>query len=156
MVAMPAFVPEDPQFYQDDPHSVFRRLRAEDPLHWSDEGRFWCVTKHADIQFISQRPRLFSSERGTQLFEVAERHAKMGAVQQMEAAMADTAPNIIRMEPAATQSLPQAGDRRLHTRAHRVARAADSRDLRGAVSMRSIRQGPSSGWSRSPCRCRCS
>jgi cytochrome P450 len=57
------------------------------------------VTKHADIQLVSQRPRLFSSERGTQLFEVAERHSKRGPVQAMEAAMSQTAPNIIRMDP---------------------------------------------------------
>lgn len=67
------FTPETPEFYQGDPDAAFRHLRAEDPLHWYEPCRFWCVTRYADIQAVSQRPRLFCSERGTQLFEAVRR-----------------------------------------------------------------------------------
>jgi cytochrome P450 len=89
------FAPLDPAFYQGDPDGAFRRLRAEDPLHWHEHATagFWCVTKLADLQSISQRPRLFSSERGTQLFELdPARRAQMQR-------RTDVAPNIIRMDP---------------------------------------------------------
>ncbi len=38
-------------------HSLFTRLRREDPVHWteSDEYRpFWTVSKHADISGIER------------------------------------------------------------------------------------------------------
>ena len=67
------FQPEDPAFYQSDPDTTFARLRAEDPLHWHETRHFWCVTRHADVLEVSRRPRLFSSARGTQLFEVLDK-----------------------------------------------------------------------------------
>ena len=95
---MQDFAPLDPAFYQRDPDAAFARLRAEDPLHWHagpETPGFWCVTKLADVQSISQRPRLFSSERGTQLFELIpaqrERLPRPGAD--------GPAANIIRMDP---------------------------------------------------------
>jgi len=87
-----AFAPDQPAFYLGDPHAAFRRLRAEDPLHWYESGRFWCATRHADVMEISRRPRLFSSAHGTQLFEIPSRLAgKVG--------MVEGAPSIIRMDP---------------------------------------------------------
>ena len=44
------------------PHDVWKRLRADDPVHWFDrtEGKpFWCITKHADIVTIGKRPEQF-------------------------------------------------------------------------------------------------
>ena len=67
------FAPDDPQFYLADPHAVFKRLRAEDPLAWYEAGEFWCATKHADVRAVSANPRIFSSAHGTQIFEVAIR-----------------------------------------------------------------------------------
>ena len=52
---------DDPAFYLGDPHATYRRLRAEDPVHWYDEGGFWVITKYDDIKFISTHPLLFSS-----------------------------------------------------------------------------------------------
>jgi cytochrome P450 len=68
--AFPEFRPGDADFYQADPDAAFARLRAEDPLHWYEPARFWCITRHADVQEVGRRPRLFCSSRGTQLFEV--------------------------------------------------------------------------------------
>ncbi len=90
------FHPEDPAFYQDDPNAAFARIRAADPLHWYEAGSFWCVTKYADIQEVSRRPRLFSSARGTQLFQVLQ-HGEHSP--EVEEGLARSAPNIIQMDP---------------------------------------------------------
>ncbi|HEY3669613.1 MAG TPA: cytochrome P450 [Acidimicrobiia bacterium] len=53
---------DEPAFYLRDPHATYRRLRAEDPVHWYDEGQFWVITKYDDIKYISTHPLLFSSK----------------------------------------------------------------------------------------------
>jgi len=89
------FAPDQVDFYLRDPHLDFRRLRAEDPLHWYAEGPFWCATRHAEVSEISRRPRTFSSAYGTQIFEVPRRVAGEGI------GMEELAPSIIRMDPPA-------------------------------------------------------
>ncbi len=69
------FAPDRLEFYLGDPHAAFRRLRAEDPLHWYAPGPFWCATRHAEVVQISRSPRRFSSAHGTQLFEIPRRVA---------------------------------------------------------------------------------
>ena len=86
------FAPDRVDFYLADPHAAFRRLRAEDPLHWYAEGSFWCALRHAEVIEISRTPRSFSSAHGTQLFEIPLRLA--GRPSALEAA-----PSIIRMDP---------------------------------------------------------
>jgi cytochrome P450 len=53
------------------PHDLFRRLRAECPVHWTarlpdypDEAGFWSVTRAEDIQTVSRDWRTYSSELG--------------------------------------------------------------------------------------------
>jgi cytochrome P450 len=87
------FAPDQVDFYLGHPHAAFRRLRAEDPLHWYEAGRFWCATRHAEVCEISRRPRTFSSAYGTQLFEIPLRLAGRSFAGQ------DAAPSIIRMDP---------------------------------------------------------
>jgi cytochrome P450 len=53
-----------PSFFA-DPHAVFRRLRAEEPIHWHPQLNFWLLTRYEDIQAISRDPR-FSAERTAQ------------------------------------------------------------------------------------------
>ncbi len=86
------FAPDQVDFYLADPHAAFRRLRAEDPMHWYAAGRFWCATRHAEVIEISRRPRLFSSAHGTQIYEIPDRLA--GTINPLE-----SAPSIIRMDP---------------------------------------------------------
>ncbi|MGH0038514.1 MAG: cytochrome P450 [Myxococcota bacterium] len=69
--APPGFAPDQAGFYLGDPHTAFRRLRAEDPVHWYEDGGFWCVLRHADVQAVSRSPRTFVSSRGTQMFQIA-------------------------------------------------------------------------------------
>lgn len=89
---MDDFAPNRAEFYLGDPHAVFGRLRAEDPVHWHASGPFWCATRHAEVVEISRRPRVFSSAHGTQLFEIRDRLA--GRINLLE-----SAPSIIRMDP---------------------------------------------------------
>jgi cytochrome P450 len=64
---------EDPAFYLDDPHATYRRLRADDPVHWYEEGEFWVLTKWDDIKFVSTNPLLFSSREISILSGLVER-----------------------------------------------------------------------------------
>jgi cytochrome P450 len=88
------FAPDRIEFHLGDPHAAYRRLRAEDPLHWYGDGPFWCALRHAEVSEISRRPRTFSSAQGTQMFEIPRRLA--GKALPME-----DAPSIIRMDPPA-------------------------------------------------------
>jgi cytochrome P450 len=51
------------------PHEIFRRLRHEEPLHWSDlgdfpeEGGFWSVVRYEDIAAVGRDHETFSSNR---------------------------------------------------------------------------------------------
>jgi len=53
---------DDPNFYGDDPHATFKRLRSESPVFWYEEGQFWVLTKYEDIKFVSSQPKQFSSQ----------------------------------------------------------------------------------------------
>lgn len=49
------------------PHALFRRLRAEDPVHWHPEADgpgFWAVTKYEDVVRVSRDSATFSSNLG--------------------------------------------------------------------------------------------
>jgi cytochrome P450 len=53
------------------PHELFRRLRAECPVHWTsaiteypEEAGFWSVTKAADVHEVSRDWQTYSSELG--------------------------------------------------------------------------------------------
>ena len=59
---------DDPDgFAEGVPHHWFRRLRAEDPVHFQSERRgrgFWCITKYEDLKTVSRDPATFSSALG--------------------------------------------------------------------------------------------
>ena len=47
-------------------HEYFRRLRAEDPVHWSPTGPtggYWSITKFKDIMEVDKNFRQFSSDK---------------------------------------------------------------------------------------------
>ncbi len=54
-------------------HDLFTQLRAEDPVHWTEEEDgpgFWSITKHADLRLINRDAEGFSSEeKGVYLME---------------------------------------------------------------------------------------
>src|SRR6185437_15006094 len=56
-----------PEFFvNNDPHPLWRRLRAEDPVHWTDgllSRGFWSITRYDDIVEVFSNPNLFTSTR---------------------------------------------------------------------------------------------
>lgn len=57
-------------FVSGDPHSVWRELRATDPVHWTERRNrvgFWSITRHGDAQRVYRDPGTFSSEGGIAL-----------------------------------------------------------------------------------------
>lgn len=47
----------DPAFVA-DPYPTWARIRAEDPVHWSDRHRSWFLTRHADCEAFFHDPAL--------------------------------------------------------------------------------------------------
>ena len=58
------FSVNDPNFYAGDPYPMYKRLRAESPVHWDAKEEAWCITKLNDVQWISRDPHLFRSRDG--------------------------------------------------------------------------------------------
>ena len=61
-----ALNPAQPALFQANTmFSIFERLRAEDPVHYtpeSDFGAFWSVTKYKDIMAVDTNHEVFSSQ----------------------------------------------------------------------------------------------
>lgn len=59
------------RFVAGPPHDTYRALRDHAPLFWHEptattpdgEG-FWCLTRHADVEWAAKQPDLFSSDSG--------------------------------------------------------------------------------------------
>lgn len=47
----------DPAFVA-DPYPIWDRIRADDPVHWSDKHRSWFLTRHADVEAFFHDPAL--------------------------------------------------------------------------------------------------
>lgn len=56
--------PSDPETLR-NPHSIFARLRNEDPVHWSEPMSGWIVTGYDDATEILTDSEVFSAERLT-------------------------------------------------------------------------------------------
>ncbi|HEX2171624.1 MAG TPA: cytochrome P450 [Dehalococcoidia bacterium] len=59
----------DPRIFEaGQAHDIWRRLRAEDPVHWNEPTSyfpgFWSVTRYHDIVAVSRDPETFISGRG--------------------------------------------------------------------------------------------
>ncbi|KRB81453.1 hypothetical protein ASE00_15885 [Sphingomonas sp. Root710] len=58
----------DPQFFASGGHhDLFRRLRTEDPVRWTDGDAarpFWSISRHADCVAVLRDPLTFSSRLG--------------------------------------------------------------------------------------------
>lgn len=55
------------------PHATFARLRAQDPVHWTDEADgagFWSVLRYHDALAVSRDVATFTSTRGIRLEEM--------------------------------------------------------------------------------------
>jgi len=90
------FNPFDPNL-RTDPYSVYRALREETPVYWSDLMQVWVLTRYDDVLTVLRDHARFSSERT---------RARNPMVQQMEAyRMASgplgTAPTMLSLDPPA-------------------------------------------------------
>ncbi len=45
-----------------DPHSMYRQLRAEEPLHWNPSLKGWVITRHADVSLVLRDPRFSAAK----------------------------------------------------------------------------------------------
>jgi cytochrome P450 len=89
------FTPESPAFYDQGADDAFAHLRANDPVHWYEPGGFWCLTRQAEIREVSRQPRVFSSTRGLQMWQIPVQRA--GG--EVAPAAADGAASILEMDP---------------------------------------------------------
>jgi cholest-4-en-3-one 26-monooxygenase len=62
---------QDELWLDGPPHEMFKRMRAECPIHWTEhlwelphEAGFWSVTTAEDVHAVSHDWRTYSSERG--------------------------------------------------------------------------------------------
>ena len=55
---------DDPAFWAGDAEPALARLRAETPVHWYEPGKFWALTRHADVLAVSKDPASFCSSQG--------------------------------------------------------------------------------------------
>ena len=56
------------------PHATFARLRAEDPVHWTEEvdgSGFWSILRYRDAIAVSRDVDTFTSAKGIRLEEMA-------------------------------------------------------------------------------------
>jgi cytochrome P450 len=61
-VSAPAL--DDPAFWAGDVEPALARLRAQSPVHWYEPGKFWALTRHADVLAVSKDPATFCSSQG--------------------------------------------------------------------------------------------
>ncbi len=47
-----------------NPYPIYKRLREEDPIHWSPKLRAWLVTRHEDARRFFQDDACLSADRG--------------------------------------------------------------------------------------------
>jgi cytochrome P450 len=48
-------------WFQNYPHDVYARLRAEAPVFHSERDNIWAITKYEDVRYISRTPALFAN-----------------------------------------------------------------------------------------------
>src|SRR5689334_17256759 len=59
----------DRAFWQGNPHDEWAWCRANDPVHRDERSGIWCITKHADVQWVERHDEAFSSDSTYRLNE---------------------------------------------------------------------------------------
>jgi cytochrome P450 len=68
----------EPLQLHEDPYPLYRRLRDEAPAYADPAGRFWALSRYADVQAAARDWRAFSSAQGNDLDETALLFAPAG------------------------------------------------------------------------------
>jgi len=63
---MVSFSPYAYEFHE-DPYPLYRRLREEAPVYYNEEGRFWALSRHADVLAAFKDPKRFSNSQGVSI-----------------------------------------------------------------------------------------
>ena len=73
--ALDAPVEFDPMslLYFNDPYDVYRRLRDEDPVYWSERYGFCALSRYEDVARAHREPAAFSSTYGNEFFALLDR-----------------------------------------------------------------------------------
>ncbi len=64
----------DPELYRSDPHDLWTRLRAEEPVHRDEANGLWALTRHRDVLEAERRSSDFSSRGGYRANVGSEEH----------------------------------------------------------------------------------
>ena len=54
----------DARLYAGDPYPTYRWLRANAPVYWDAASNAWALSRHADVEYASKNPGLFSAAQG--------------------------------------------------------------------------------------------
>jgi cytochrome P450 len=68
----------EPLELHDDPYPLYRRLRDECPAYTDPDGRFWALSRHADVQAAARDWKRFSSAEGNDLDDTSLLFAPAG------------------------------------------------------------------------------
>lgn len=89
------FAPDSASFYEGAADVAFAHLRDHDPVHWYEEGGFWCLTRQAEIREVSRQPLVFSSASGLQMWQIPMLRGRAAPTP----AETDGAVSILEMDP---------------------------------------------------------
>jgi len=64
--------------WREDPYTAYRQLRDEAPVYHAPEGGVWCISRHADVEYVLKTPEIFSSRAA--MFDRSKRFTQMSAV----------------------------------------------------------------------------
>ncbi len=88
-----AFNPFLPEVHE-DPYPLYRRLRAEDPVHRSALG-FWVLTRHADVLAVLRDPRMSRDPRRSERLELLRSSTEVDDLLASE----EAAPSMLFVDP---------------------------------------------------------
>ena len=76
--------PFDPDFYPSDPFSVYRRMRDEEPVHYSERWGWYALTRFDDVRAAITDAKLFRSFEGMDIDDSRLEHVPPGSIGSMD------------------------------------------------------------------------
>lgn len=88
----------EPLRLHDDPYPLYRRLRDEAPVYADSSGRFWALSRYADVQAAARDWETFSSAEGNDLDHTALLFAPSGELTHADPPLHTRLRNAVRRE----------------------------------------------------------